>query len=207
MNRALTTAAVLSLVVTLAACGSDDEVELSAAAEPEVGASATLVDVEGTTVGTITFADVDGRTLVSIELVGAESVTGGYHGFHIHANDLPDAGEGCIADADEPSATWFASVDGHWTKGADEEHGMHAGDMPAVFALQDGTATGTFMSDAFTVEEVKGRGVILHAGPDNYGNIPVGEGEDQYTANSALATEKTAKTGNSGDRVACGVIA
>ncbi len=34
----------------------------------------------------------------------------------------------------------------------------------------------------------------------------MGGAADQYTANKPAATEKTGKTGNAGDRVACGVI-
>jgi Cu/Zn superoxide dismutase len=52
--------------------------------------------------------------------------------------------------------------------------------------------------------------VILHAGPDNFGNIPVGTAPNQYTPNSTDpvtgATVLTANTGNAGNRIACGVI-
>ena len=50
-----------------------------------------------------------------------------------------------------------------------------------------------------------GRAVVLHAGPDNFGNVPVGPNADQYTAGST-ALAKTQATGNAGDRFACGVI-
>jgi Cu/Zn superoxide dismutase len=38
------------------------------------------------------------------------------------------------------------------------------------------------------------------------GNVPLGTAANQYTPNSADATTATAKTGNAGDRIACGVI-
>ena len=50
-----------------------------------------------------------------------------------------------------------------------------------------------------------GRAVVLHAGPDNFGNVPVGTGADQYIA-GATALAKTQATGNAGDRFGCGVI-
>ena len=45
----------------------------------------------------------------------------------------------------------------------------------------------------------------LHVGSDNFANVPVGAGTDQYTP-GATALAKTQATGNAGDRFACGVI-
>ncbi|GAA4283469.1 hypothetical protein GCM10022261_10000 [Brevibacterium daeguense] len=39
-----------------------------------------------------------------------------------------------------------------------------------------------------------GSSVMIHADPDNFGNVPGGGDED------------TASTGNAGDRLACGVV-
>ncbi len=194
-------------ILTLAGCGGDDKVTLEPVAEntpPPPGATATLKDSGGATVGTVTFTDEGGRTVVALTMSPGKT-SAGYHGMHVHANDVAEGGEGCQADATKPSTTWFTSVDGHWTEPGGT-HGKHIGDLPSVFALTDGSASATFITDAFTVEKAKGRAVILHAGPDNYGNVPVGTAEDQYKANGAAATEKTTKTGNAGDRVACGVI-
>ena len=70
----------------------------------------------------------------------------------------------------------------------------------------DGTALLVFTTDRVEPADLVRRAVILHAGPDNFGNVPTGPALDQYTANSAAATDKTAKTGNAGDRVACGLV-
>lgn len=48
--------------------------------------------------------------------------------------------------------------------------------------------------------------MIVHAGADNFGNVPVGGALNQYTANDVAATTATKNTGNAGDRLACGVI-
>ena len=129
----------------------------------------------------------------------------GFHGLHIHANDVSSNGDGCIADASQPSNTWFVSADGHWKHDPSEVHGQHAGDLPSVFVNSDGTASIEFDVDKLTSSEVIGRAVVLHAGPDNFGNVPVGATPDQYTP-GATALAKTQATGNAGDRFACGVI-
>jgi Cu/Zn superoxide dismutase len=48
--------------------------------------------------------------------------------------------------------------------------------------------------------------VILHAGRDNFNNVPKGAAADQYTANSAAAVTATDNTGNAGGRYGCGVL-
>ena len=79
--------------------------------------------------------------------------------------------------------------------------------MPVVYVSADGSVETRFRIDRISPADLNGRVVILHAGADNYANIPLGSLPTQYTANSADATAATAKTGNAGDRVACGVIA
>src|SRR6185295_15501578 len=128
-----------------------------------------------------------GGTEVEVRLRRAVGVEA-FHGFHIHANDVSANGDGCIADPAQPSATWFVSADGHWKHVAAELHGHHAGDLPSVFVNADGTARVRFNVDKLTPAEVIGRAVVLHAGPDNFGNVPVGPAADQYTAGAtALA--------------------
>jgi len=95
--------------------------------------------------------------------------------------------------------------DGHFNPGA-ATHGNHAGDMPPLFVAASGNTATSFITDRFTPAAIKGRAVILHAGADNFGNIPLGTAANQYTANAADATTLTANTGNAGNRIACGVI-
>jgi len=56
------------------------------------------------------------------------------------------------------------------------------------------------------VADIVGRAIVVHAGADNYANVPLGANADQYTANSQAAIDKTAATGNAGDRLLCGVV-
>jgi len=168
-------------------------------------ASAPLRTADGTRAGSVSFRDhPSGRTEVTVRLRSVVAVEA-FHGLHIHANDVSTNGDGCIADAAQPSNTWFVSADGHWKHDPGELHGHHAGDLPSPFVNADGTATLEFLVDKLTAAEVVGRAVILHAGPDNFGNVPVGPNADQYTP-GADALAKTQATGNAGDRFACGVI-
>ncbi len=178
------------------------------AAAREPWARAQLQAADGTRVGTIAFVDESSthQTRISVRLRDATATAlDAFHGLHVHANDVTTNGDGCIADPTQPSSTWFVSAYGHWKHDPTEVHGNHAGDMPSVFVNADGTATMRFDVDKLTPNEVVGRAVVLHAGPDNFGNVPIGTGADQYGA-GATAVAKTQATGNAGDRFACGVV-
>ncbi len=213
-GAALTLAATGGAVLANTAGSSDVVVQpaavsdLSDGAAPAAGpqiARAVLKDAAGKKVGIVTFRNVGKTTEVVAVFRKNANVAAGFHGFHIHANNLPDAGTGCVADAGGDPATWFLSADGHLADEG-ETHGSHVGDMPSVFTLASGKARIAFQLDKVPFGRLLGSAVMLHAGPDNFGNVPVGNGSDQYTENSAAAPDKTMKTGNAGNRVACGVV-
>lgn len=168
-------------------------------------ARAILTTADLTKVGTVDFKTERGHTEVRVRLAGVQGVDA-FHGFHIHANDVAANGDGCIADPAAAPSTWFVSADGHYNPTA-QNHSHHVGDMPVVYVDADGSAETRFRIDRIDPGDLNRKVVILHAGADNFGNIPVGAGATQYAANSADATAATARTGNAGDRVACGVIA
>jgi Cu-Zn family superoxide dismutase len=176
------------------------------AATPGADARVVLRNASGQPQGVVTFKQQSGFVVVT---AGVKGLSPGFHGFHVHANSDPANGSGCIADAAQPSNTWFVSVDGHYRLGA-ETHGAHQGDMPLL--LLNGTGTGDstartrFRTDRFAVADIVGRAIVVHAGADNFANIPLGANADQYTANGQAAIDKTAATGNAGDRLLCGVV-
>ena len=171
-------------------------------------AEAVLRDAWGTRLGTVSFEGDEGHTSVRLKLAQVPGITAldAFHGFHIHANADAANGSGCIADPGAASSTWFVSADGHWKEDPGSNHAAHSGDMPSALVLAGGTADLRFRTGRFDPADLEGRAVILHAGPDNFGNVPVGAGANQYTATSAGALSATANTGNAGDRLACGVI-
>ena len=166
--------------------------------------SAAMKNAAGATVARVVFARAgDDRALVTVT-VAFPGIRAGFHGFHIHANDNPANGDGCIADPAQPANTHFVSADGHFNP-TGQTHGNHGGDTPGVNVLSDGSALLSYTHE-LTLDAITGRALILHEGMDNFGNIPLGTAANQYTANSQDAITATQNTGNAGNRIACGVI-
>ena len=190
MSRRATTAALAACaLLTLAACGEeadpDDRNEVSA----------KLADPDGKKVGTVEIEEDDGATQINVRVSG---LSAGYHGFHVHTTGK------CEADStapDDPSKTGdFLSAGGHLNPD-DSAHGEHLGDLPALLVNEDGTASLEF-TGPFTLDDLRdadGSAVMIHAGPDNYANVP-----ERYAPEGP--DEDTTKTGDAGDRIACAVI-
>lgn len=88
-------------------------------------------------------------------------------------------GTDCGGNADDP----FADAMSHYDPNGCE-HPHHAGDLPPLFE-SGGTALCVYLTDRFTVDEVMGKTVIIHDHPDDLMTQP---------------------SGNSGKKIACGVI-
>ncbi len=149
---------------------------------------ARLVDPAGVSLGAVQLVELSGRLNVIGKVRG---LTVGFHGFHIH-----EKGE-CAGRSTPP----FASAGGH-LRVADDNHPSHAGDMPVLLVGRDGTAQASFTTDRLKLRDIldpDGSAIIVHADPDNYANIPT-----RYAAGGPDAT--TLMTGDSGGRVACGVV-
>ena len=143
-------------------------------------ATAQLQPTKGNkTFGEATFEQVGDKVRVVIFVQGLKA--GQEHGLHIH-----EAGD-------------CSSGDGMSAKGHFNPHGKphgnpasaerHAGDLPSLKANKAGRGNVQVDVDGFTVTpgpaSIIGRGLIVHADPDDY---------------------KTQPTGNAGARIACGVI-
>ncbi|MEZ5265885.1 MAG: superoxide dismutase family protein [Acidimicrobiales bacterium] len=200
LAAALGAAVALSAVVTgigmtVAAARGGDEVLV------------VLRDATGAPRGTVQFRNTGEHTEVKARInEGIDGVAvDAFHGFHIHANDDPANGEGCVADPAAEPKTWFVSADGHW-KEAGQTHAGHHGDLPSLLITSAGVAESRFVTDRIDLDQLPGKAVIMHAGPDNFGNVPVGTGDNQYSPNSPEAVTATANTGNACDRLLCGVV-
>jgi superoxide dismutase, Cu-Zn family len=187
---------VFALALLASACtsrASIEEIE-SESQEPIVGvANAVMRDAAGNQVALVRFGQHSVGSRVQVTATGLST---GIHAFHVHANNDPANGDGCVGPD-------FVSADGHYNP-AGSTHPNHAGDMPVVFFSAGSPNFGfaNFITSNFTPDEVKGRAVILHALADNCANIPA-----RYTAAGVPGPDTaTLATGDAGGRVACGVI-
>jgi superoxide dismutase, Cu-Zn family len=148
-------------------------------------ASATLRTADGTKVGRVWMRE-HGRSDTVEVYAQVRGLTPGFHGFHVHTTGRCDA----------PT---FTTAGGHLNP-AGATHGSHAGDLPSLLVNADGSAMLATATDRFSLDELRdadGSAVMIHSGPDNFANIPPRYGTpDQETLN----------TGDSGTRVACGVV-
>lgn len=117
-----------------------------------------------------------------------KDLTEGLHGFHIPENPSCDAKE------KDGKLTAGLAAGGHWNPHKAPHHGFpwsdeaHLGDLPALTVLHDGTATNPVLAPRLkTLDEIKGRSLMIHAGGDNHSDHP-------------------APLGGGGARMACGVI-
>jgi Cu-Zn family superoxide dismutase len=128
---------------------------------------------------------------------------GQFHGFHLHTTGK------CDPDAVDPATDEvvpFFSAGGHFNP-TSKIHNEHAGDFPVLLVMKNGQAQEKFKTDRFKISQLfdkDGSAVIIHAGRDNYANIP-----DRYHSHEFDVRgpdELTKATGDAGDRFACGVV-
>jgi Cu-Zn family superoxide dismutase len=149
-------------------------------AAPPLRGKADLKGLDGKSIGTAQLEESPHGVLVTLDLTNAPS---GMHAFHIH-----ETGK-C-----EPP---FKTAGGHFNP-AGHEHGFknpngrHAGDLPNI-NVEGGKGTYQFFADGVTLKageknsllDADGSALVMHAKTDDY---------------------IEPKTGNAGDRIACGVI-
>ncbi len=150
-----------------------------------IRAVAFLLDSAGREVGQIHLTETPGTPGITYTIQVDRGATTGQHGIHFHTVGVCDA------------ATKFAGAGGHFNPGA-RRHGLssadgpHAGDIEALTIDSFGHGIFTAIDPRVTLSpgpnsllDADGSAIVLHALPDD---------------------QKTDPAGNSGARVACGVI-
>ena len=140
-------------------------------------AVANLGDATGRAVGRATVREVAGGLRVTLD---ARGLPPGTHGAHLHT----------VGRCDAPG---FASAGGHWNPlaakhGSMNPQGPHAGDLPNLTVGNDGRGTlGVTLAGATMAGllDADGAAMVVHAQADDLQTDP---------------------SGNSGARIACGVL-
>lgn len=143
-------------------------------------ASVRLVGATGDPAGTATLTAMPLGVLVEIDAIGLPPDS--WVAMHIHERGACDPAGG------------HESAGGHFnpsgvSHGFAVAEGPHAGDLPNIHTDAEGAAKAQVFSSLIRLDgsenSVRGRGLIIHAGPDDYTTQP---------------------SGGAGDRLACGVI-
>jgi Cu-Zn family superoxide dismutase len=144
-------------------------------------ATAELRNSRGETVGTAILTDVTGGVRVVVEVKG---LTPGEHGVHVHE----------VGMCDPPG---FTGAGGHFNPegkqhGLQNPAGPHAGDLPNMTVTAAGTGRLETTTNRISlgagptsIFDGDGSALVVHAAPDDLRSDP---------------------TGNSGGRVACGIL-
>jgi Cu-Zn family superoxide dismutase len=155
-------------------------------------ARAALRNAAGDRVGKVFFRQDRGSDEVLV-FARARDLPAGFHGFHIHTTGV------CVPP--------FTSAGGHYNPDG-ASHRDHAGDMPSLLINNDGRGFVAFATDRFTIDELRsgdGSAVMVHAGSDNFANIP-----NRYRSPASPPEggpdAETLATGDAGSRQACGVV-
>jgi Cu-Zn family superoxide dismutase len=152
----------------------------SPAGAPTIATAQMKPTAGNTATGTVQFEQKGGKVVVTAAVSGLKPDS--EHGFHVHEK----------GDCSAPDAM---SAGGHFNPGGSphgryDKNERHAGDMPNLRADAAGTVRVMWETDQFSVasgeKAVIGRSVVIHRDPDDYASQPAG---------------------NSGPRLACGVIA
>lgn len=138
----------------------------------------------GEPAGTVTISANHYGTVFSPDL---SQLPAGMHGFHVHENPS------CEAKQKQGKMVPGGAAGSHFDPEKTGQHGTpwgnnnHQGDLPPMYVDEQGKATKPVLSPRLTLDDLKGRALMVHANGDNYSDDP-------------------APLGGGGARLACGVI-
>ena len=127
--------------------------------------------------GTVDFYQANNGVMVSASIAGLPQ-TDDKCGNTVFGFHIHEGGD-CSPGGAQP----YEGAMGHYNPG-NCPHPYHAGDLPPLFANK-GYAFMAFVTDRFTIDEIIGKTVVIHSAPDDFTSQP---------------------SGNSGNKIACGVI-
>jgi Cu-Zn family superoxide dismutase len=157
----------------------------SACAGEAVVVQMHLIDAsgKGKRIGAVTASDSQYGLLLTPEL---RDLSPGVHGFHVHRNPK------CGRKSPDGRLGAGLAAGGHYDPKSTKKHKGpyregHLGDLPVLYVDKDGRATIPLLAPRLKVGDLADRSLMIHARGDNY-------------------SDKPAKLGGGGARVACGVV-
>src|ERR1700722_3599985 len=161
--------------------GQEKTVALRSSVQMASTAHADIVNATGDKIGTATLVPSAGGVRIDLSV---SQLPPGTHGIHIHT-------------AGKCEGPDFKTAGGHFNPaskkhGRDNPAGPHNGDLPNIEVGPDGKATTSLLDTNVTLSD----------GPNSL--FP--EGETSIVIHAAQDDYKTDPAGNSGARIACGVI-
>ncbi|KAM9500426.1 copper chaperone for superoxide dismutase [Clarias gariepinus] len=149
--------------------------------QPDLGAAVAMLSGTGAVQGVVRFLQLsEKRCLIDGTIDGLEP---GAHGLHVH--ELGDLTQDCMSCGDHYNPYGKQH-------GGPQDTERHVGDLGNVQAGADGRATFRLEDSQLKVWDVIGRSLVVDSGEDDLGR-----------GNHPLSRQ----TGNSGLRLACGIIA
>jgi Cu-Zn family superoxide dismutase len=163
---------------------------------------APMIDAQNRSAGEAVLTQMAQGVLIRLDLTGLEP---GWHAIHIHENGV----------CEPPFSSAGGHLDPHQAKhGVGATEGPHAGDLPNVHASDDGSVRAELFSERIALigEETADRGLVDRAlgaietaAGGRAANILGGSGV-ALVVHARPDDHRTGPSGDSGDRVACGVV-
>ena len=146
-------------------------------------AHADIKDAQGKAIGTAKISSTAHGVKISVKVSG---LTPGEHGIHVH-----NVGK-CEGPAFTTAGGHFNPTSAHHGINNAETPHPHAGDLANLVVGKSGKGSGSFVISGVTLEE--GTNSLFH------------EGGTSLVIHAKADDLKSDPSGNSGDRIACGVI-
>jgi superoxide dismutase, Cu-Zn family len=145
-----------------------------------------LIDANGVgeEIGTVVLEETAEGLVLTPDL---RDLPEGERGFHVHENASCEPGERDGERQAGLAAGGHYDPQGTGTHAGPQADGGHLGDLPVLIVAADGTATQPVTAPRLTLEDVRGRSLMIHAGGDNYSDQPE-------------------PLGGGGSRIACGIV-
>lgn len=173
---------VLSAVLAAAVAGACATVASRGSAVAQAGA--IMYDINGAPIGTAQLWQ-DPNGVLNVEIASL-TLPAGTHGIHFHAVGICEGG-----------ATAFSTAGAHFNPlarehGLENPNGPHAGDAPNLVTPASGVGKASFSTNRASLTpgtvslfDADGSSIVVHANADD---------------------QRTQPSGNSGARIACGVV-